>query len=447
MSVVRAPASESMSERRRHYRRHEDRKLLQRTRELEAVRRICEALFRYVGVRELVEKTLRTALEVVGAEAGSVLLADPNTRRLIFTYVIGEKADLLRGTDIPWDQGLAGAVFTSGEPEVVADVKEDARHFAGIDEMTGYRTRDLITVPLKRWQGKPIGVLQVLNKREGRLGPDDLAILTIVSAISAQTIERAQLYEEARLAEVARLVGDIGHDLRNMLQPVVVGAGLLKAELEEHFRSLDRQGTACGRTSKPGCDELIGMIEENTEHIQHRVKQIADCVKGIITPIAFTVCDVAKVVERVFRSLQVVADERGLALRAQGLDRLPCIQADERLLFNAFYNLVNNALAETPPGGSVTVWGHKDAATGDVVLSVTDTGRGMPPTVRDSLFTDRTISRKPGGTGLGTRIVKDVVDAHGGTITVESLEGSGSTFTIRLPQQRLAGGNHDRLRG
>jgi signal transduction histidine kinase len=68
-----------------------------------------------------------------------------------------------------------------------------------------------------------------------------------------------------------------------------------------------------------------------------------------------------------------------------------------------------------------------------VVLAVADTGRGMPPEVRNSLFTARAISRKPGGTGLGTKIVKDVVDAHGGEITVESKEGVGTIFTMRLP--------------
>jgi len=70
---------------------------------------------------------------------------------------------------------------------------------------------------------------------------------------------------------------------------------------------------------------------------------------------------------------------------------------------------------------------------GTIVVSVIDTGRGMPPDVRDRLFTKRAISTKPGGTGLGTKIVKDVVDAHGGTIWVESELGTGTKIHIRLP--------------
>jgi len=94
---------------------------------------------------------------------------------------------------------------------------------------------------------------------------------------------------------------------------------------------------------------------------------------------------------------------------------------------------VNNAIPEVPKGGSITVSGRTDQGAEAVIVSVTDTGRGMPPEIRDSLFSARAVSRKAGGTGLGTKIVKDVVEAHKGQITVESEIGVGTTFHIRLP--------------
>ena len=84
-------------------------------------------------------------------------------------------------------------------------------------------------------------------------------------------------------------------------------------------------------------------------------------------------------------------------------------------------------------GGSVTVRGLTDSYRQVVVLSFSDTGRGMPPALRDSLFTSRAVSRKAGGTGLGIKIVKDVVDAHGGSIAVESDEVKGTTCRLQLP--------------
>jgi signal transduction histidine kinase len=420
-------------ERRQAWRRHEDRKLRQRERELDAARRICQALSQHINVDELVVRVLRTALDVVGAESGSVLLADFDTKQLVFRYVIGEKWELLQDTAIPWDEGIAGAVFTSGQEAVIGDVKQDRRHYAGIDELTGYRTRDMITLPLKRWGGEPIGVLQVLNKREGRLDQDDLAILTIVSAISAEQIELARLFQEAKLAAVVRFLGDINHDLKNMLQPVVCGAELLQTELDEHFTSLPEKYRGTAQPSRNLCNEVIDMVRGNAWRIQDRVRGIADCIKGLSTPPQFAPCRVAEVVDSVFKTLRVLADEKQVLLLSEGLGKLPTIVADERRLFNAFYNLVHNAIPEVSSDGSITVQGWTDHENQVIFLAVIDTGRGMPPEVLESLFTTHAISRKAGGTGLGTKIVKDVVDAHGGNITVESKEGIGTTFVIRLP--------------
>ena len=68
-----------------------------------------------------------------------------------------------------------------------------------------------------------------------------------------------------------------------------------------------------------------------------------------------------------------------------------------------------------------------------MTVAVRDDGRGMTPEVRDSLFSPNSISRRSGGTGLGTRIIKDVVDSHGGSVRVKSELGQGAVFTIELP--------------
>ncbi|MDE3224889.1 MAG: hypothetical protein KGN30_05690, partial [Nitrospirota bacterium] len=100
--------------RRQRPRREEDERLVQRERELEAARRVCQALSQQIQSDALIEHTLRTALDTVGAEAGSILLADAQSEQLIFRHVVGDKAEVLRGVAIPWHKGLAGAVFASG---------------------------------------------------------------------------------------------------------------------------------------------------------------------------------------------------------------------------------------------------------------------------------------------------------------------------------------------
>ncbi len=403
-----------------------------RERELDAARRISEALFQHLSVEELVEQGLKIALEVVNSQAGSVLLARPETKELVFYYAIGDKAPQ-PGTAFPWTQGIAGSVFAKGEPLVVQDVKGDQRHLGKIDQHTGFTTQDMIALPLKRWEGHPIGVLEVMNKRDGRLDQDDVAILTIIASFTALSIEQARLFQEAKLAEVARILGDIGHDVKNLLMPVLCGASLLKDEIDEMFTEIQSQAPAKTKKSHEMCNEVIDMLSNNARRIQDRVKEIGDCVKGLSSPPKFSPCKMTHVVASVFDTLKLFAQEKCITLHHEGIEDLPLIQADEGRLFNAFYNLVNNAVTEVPSGGTITIRGKIHPENQSLQIEVIDTGRGMPAEIRDSLFTTRAMSKKKGGTGLGTKIVKDVIEAHQGNITVESEPGQGTTFNINLP--------------
>src|SRR5207244_3424542 len=155
---------------------------------------------------------------------------------------------------------------------------------------------------------------------------------------------------------------------------------------------------------------VLGLLLDTSHRIQDRMKEMADCVTGLSVPLRFAPCRIASVVDSVLKTLRVLADEKGLALHTNGLERLPPIRADERRLYNALYNLVNNAIPEVLAGGSITISGHTEPGTDVIVIAVADTGRGMPPAVRDSLFTRRSLSLTTDGTGLGIKIVKDVLE-------------------------------------
>ena len=244
---------------------------------------------------------------------------------------------------------------------------------------------------------------------------------------------KTKLEQETKLAEVARSLGDVGHDIKNMLMPILNGAWLLQEELSEHFSNLPELQAKKSKTSEELSKDILEMLRTNAKRIQDQVKEMADCVKGLTTPLNCAPCRIAEVVDTVYKTLHFSASQKGIRLEAEGLDTLPTIHADEARLFKAFYNLVNNAVAEVPPGGSIMIGGKVDPDGKRIVISVKDTGPGMPSEVRDSLFSDRVVSLKPGGTGLGTKIIKDAVDAHHGTITVESTLGAGTTFHIKLP--------------
>ena len=117
------------------------------------------------------------------------------------------------------------------------------------------------------------------------------------------------------------------------------------------------------------------------------------------------------------------------------------IEADPDRLAQVFVNLIDNALRHTPEGGGISV--ESDAEGGDAVVRVRDTGVGIPyrdlPHIFERFYVvDRSRTRMSGGAGLGLAIVKSIIDAHGGTIRAESMLGSGTTFTIRIPMFHLS---------
>jgi len=417
-----------------------------RERQIDAMSRTSNALFSHSSVDDMIRETLHLAIEVLDAEAGSLLLHNPANETLVFRQVIGPAAATLTGFVMPVTQGIAGSVFRTGKPDLTQKVHERPDFNATVDEATGFHTESMMTVPVKRAEAAPIGVMQVLNSQrvfDGR----DLEVLEVLCAQAASAIENARLAQEARKAVMVSVIGDISHDIKNMLTPIQSGVLTLRPFLDDLFVDLDEICSKC-----PQADETArkigeaadavrhdyGWILENAldaaERVQTRTREIADAVKGELSTPIFEEADLNITAADVARSLRPVAANAQIAIPLELDLKLPLAQFDRKQMYNALYNLVNNAIPETPPGGSVTIRTRALEPDSDtLVVEVQDTGGGIPEHVRKLLFTDDAISTKPGGTGLGTRIVAGVVRRHRGTITVESKEGEGSKFSIRLP--------------
>ncbi len=289
----------------------------------------------------------------------------------------------------------------------------------------------------KRWPNLPIVVvtaygtirLAVEAMKEGAVdfitkpfeqGQIDQTVSTIIDRMGQRV-------------EITKLMGEITHDVKNLLMPLVVGTDLLAEEIDDVFRHLPTMERARAEQSHSACEEVITMFRNTSRRIQDRMKAIADYAAVTRVSQKFEPCVIGKIAESVVKSLRSAAEQRQVTLRMEGLQGLPAIAGDEARLYSLLYNLVNNAIPEVPSHGLVTIGGFHEAGDDCIRLRVTDTGNGMSAEIRDHLFTNRLVSNKTGGTGLGTKIVKDVVDMHGGRITVESEPGLGTTFEIRLP--------------
>ena len=149
--------------------------------------------------------------------------------------------------------------------------------------------------------------------------------------------------------------------------------------------------------------------------------------------------DVRSVLMVVLARLRPAAKSKNITLswRRSGTADLYAIRGDETQLTSMFANLVENAVKYTPPGGRVDVEG--ESSEREVLVRVSDTGIGIPqgslPRIFERFYrVDKARSKETGGTGLGLSIVRHVAEKHGGTVSVESTVGEGTTFTVRLPR-------------
>ncbi len=148
---------------------------------------------------ECLKRTLATAVDAVKAEAGTVFLHDAEARKLRFFHAIGRGPDGkpapiafgLVGSSLGDDEGLAGRVQQSGEAEIVNDVAADPSHCERFDEDIQFTTRNVASIPLRHIDGSSIGVLQVLNKRDGDFSEDDVTTLSVLARILALAVDRA----------------------------------------------------------------------------------------------------------------------------------------------------------------------------------------------------------------------------------------------------------------
>ena len=420
----------------------------QRQRQIEAMHRVSEAMFQHLDASVTARQTLDIALEALDAEAGSLQIYDEEHDTLVFQYVVGPTAETLTGYVMPAAQGISGQVLRTGVPDVTRHVREHGGVNPMLDRQSkdGHHAETMATVPLKRPAGDPVGVVQVVKATDKGFNRADLEVLQVLCAQAAAAIETARLAKEARKAEVGRIIGDVSHDIKNMLTPIQSGLWTLEPSLNEFFAALDEVRQRCyGRAVQSDIERAAALVRDDygwifsnaheaCEQVKARTREIADAVKGEIAPPFFEVADLNETVREVARPLFMLADKTNVHLHLELDHALPQAEFDRKQMYNALYNLVNNALPETPSGGSVTIRTRgPEPGESTLLLEVEDTGRGMPEHVRARLFTDEAISTKPGGTGLGTRIVAGVVRRHHGSITVRSEEGRGSTFSIRLP--------------
>jgi signal transduction histidine kinase len=383
---------------------------------LEALIRAGVELVRAQDLDALLRRILDLATAHVDAERGAIFVRDAASGDLISHVFHGRE---LQRLVVRAGRGIAGEVVSTGRAVRVVDAYLDPRFDRTLDETTGFHTRSLLAVPLRTRGGEALGVLEVLNRRQGAFDPADEAFLTALAAYAAVAMENASLLEERlqaeRLTTVGRLASALVHDLSAPLSAVRGYADVLEQEPPADVRRRCTNG-----------------IRRQADRMGEMVRSILAFVRGD-QPFLPAKVDVDELVREVAEDLE--AAHAGSGVRVERLPgRAGAAFVDPAALRRALENLARNAAQAMPTGGTLRL-GASRAGT-DVELLVADTGTGMDEATRARLFEPFFTRGKAEGTGLGLAIVRRVVEGHAGRVDVESAPGRGTTFRLRLPAER-----------
>ncbi len=266
-----------------------------------------------------------------------------------------------------------------------------------------------------------------LTARAREDGGDEVAALA--GAFNQMTHDLQTRAEQLQAADRTRrlLLADVSHEL---MTPLTAIRGYLET-LSLHAESLDR-------TTR---ERYLAILRDETQRVEHIVGDLLDLARLEGGGESFEAQDVPleDVFGRVLARHHRAAEEKGVTLSADVAPGAEIVTGDPLRLEQALQNLAANALRHTPPGGRVTL--AAVLTEGSVIITVSDTGPGIPPGHLPYIF-DRFYKVDPArggeatGSGLGLSIVKAIVERHGGTIAVASRPGEGATFTITFPPER-----------
>jgi two-component system NtrC family sensor kinase len=227
---------------------------------------------------------------------------------------------------------------------------------------------------------------------------------------------QAQLLQAEKIASLGRLSAGVAHEINNPLAGILIYAELLQREIAPEVKLKGFIEEIINQTMR--CQQIVNRLLEFSRHSlgQRTHVDLNDIVDRCVELILH---------QALFHDIQVIRD----------LDpELPPFVGDPGQLQQVLTNLLINAADALHGQGTITISTRLSPERGEVVLTFSDTGPGIPAEIRDKIFEPFFTTKPVGkGTGLGLSIVYSVVQRHGGTIEVDSKPGAGTTFTIRLP--------------
>lgn len=382
---------------------------------------VARTLSSTLNLEEVLTRIMEQVEAVLNVEAGSLLLNDPATGELVFQIALGDKAAEVKPFRIPKGQGIAGEVALTGKPLMVANVHLDKRHFKKLDQTTNFLTRNILCVPLVLYD-QIIGVLEVMNKRDGNFTQTDLDLLSSIASYAAIAIQNARLHENV-LAERDKVIEAEEEARKKLARDLHDGPTQLVAGI---MMSLD--------FSQKALQKDPSLLPKELEHM----KTLADRATHQMRTMLFELRPLVLETQGLGAALQVFLDRRQKDINEQNTRLSLKISTNnpggdisrqdgkvEATLFALVQETVNNAI--------------KHAKAKNIGVELRENNQSIYTTIWDDgqgFDVDEVMNNYEQRGSLGMINLRERTELIGGELTIDSAPGKGARIIIHVPKDR-----------
>lgn len=388
-----------------------------RVKDLELLFELERSTARAASVDELVLAALRGAAKASEARGAALLLAEEGSGDLIQYVHDADAPGALERFGIKSGEGFLARTMNLAAPLRLQAARGSPDWSERVEGRFPFPVESVAALPLEG-DGEALGALGIFTKRGGRVFTDqDLSLLALVTANVSTAVRLFQASSarerSERLTSIGRLLSQVIHDFKTPMT-VISGYAQLLGGIDDA-----KQREAYVKLILRQFDVLTAM--------QREVLEFARGDRNVFVRKVY----LHKFFNDIRQQLGHEIDGRAIELELQ-VDSKVVARFDEGRMARAIHNLTRNAIeAMADRGGRLTLRAGLDG--GDLLISVSDAGPGIPHEIEGRLFQSFVTAGKEGGTGLGLAIVKKIVEEHGGTVTVRS-SARGATFELRIPQ-------------
>ncbi|MCM8829775.1 MAG: ATP-binding protein [Candidatus Omnitrophica bacterium] len=375
------------------------------------------------NLHQLLNLIMEESKNILKEEASSLLLYDKEKKELFFEVATGKKGIGVKTIKLKLGQGIAGTCAREKRIINVKDVSKDKRFFSLADKKSHFKTKSILAVPLIGKKGKLLGVLEVLNRRDGKpFDKEDEELMKIIASYASLTIENAQLYLEnvknARMAGVGETILSLSHDIKNILNGLVGGVSLIDETMGTSSDEYVREGWNIVKVNVNRISELI------LDMLNYSSKK-----KPLLQEVNLNnfLMDVIKVYDEKAR-------EKKIKVEFQLDEKIKDVKIDVNGMQRVILNFFTNACEAVPERtGLIKISTEMVDSMATYLIKISDNGVGIPPENLEKIFDIFFTTKGHKGTGLGLPVVKKIVSEHNGDIDIVSEQGKGTIFTLKLP--------------